>query len=38
MDQPACVLYASSNATYTVMETSRPPDLPPSIESKTSSV
>ena len=38
MDQPECVSYASSNATYAVMETSIPPDLPPVIESKISSM
>ena len=37
-DVPACASYASSNATDTVMETSTPPDLPPAIESKISSV
>ena len=38
MDQPACISYASSDATDTVMETSTPQDLPPAIESKISSV
>ena len=36
MDQPAYVLYASSDATD--METSTPQDLPPAIESKISYV
>ena len=38
MDQPACVSYDSSNTTDTVMEISTPPDLPPAVESKISSV
>ena len=38
MDQPACISYAASNGTYTVMETLISPDLPPIIESKISSV
>ena len=38
MDQPACVLYAASSGTYTIMETLTQPDLPPAIESKISTV
>ena len=38
MDQPASVLYAASNDTYTVMETLTQPNLPSGIESKISTV
>ena len=38
IDQPACVLYAASNDTYTVMETLTQPYLTPAIESKISTV
>ena len=38
MNQPACVSYAASNDTYTVMETLTQPALPPAIESEISTV
>ena len=38
MDKLAGVLYGASNDTYTVMEVSTPPHLPPAIESKIPAV
>ena len=38
MDQPACVSYAASNDTCTVMETLTQPNLPLAIGSKISTV
>ena len=38
IDESASVSYAASNDKYTVMETLAPPDLPPTLESKLSSV
>ena len=38
MEKPADVLYGESNDTYRVMEASIQPDLPPTIDSKISTV
>ena len=38
MEKPADVLYGASNDTYRVMEASIQPDLPPTIDSKISTV